>query len=151
VKLTILNNESEACSRCEKTCCESMPGSAAPEDMKVLSAEHIAELLNSGDWSIDCWDGCPNIYYLRPATVDGRHHVYDLSWGAQCVFLGENGCRMPFEERPLNCRMLIPNEEEPGKCVFPDDTINKLYFANKWINHQDMLTEAARLCGEIPE
>ena len=149
MKLNILNNESDACSRCPNPCCKSMPGTAVPDDLKVLSAEHIAELLNTGDWSIDCWDAHPdNIYYLRPSTVNGRHRTYDLSWGGPCVFLGENGCKMPFEERPLNCRLLIPNSDEPGNCDFPEevDEHTKLWFANHWIDHQDMLTEAAILC-----
>jgi len=123
-----------------------MPGAAVPDDMKVLSAEHIAELLCSGNWSIDCYENDTPLYYLRPATLDGQYDTFDFSWGGQCVFLGENGCQMSFEDRPLNCRMLIPNPESPGNCSFPDDfgDKGKLFFANHWINHQEMLIEAAR-------
>ena len=137
MNLTILNNENPSlCSKCTNVCCEQMPGINSPEDFGEITKEKIESLISGGKYAIDCWDGNPDIYYIRPNIV-GNTKVLDRSWGGECIFLEEK-CTLSFNDRPLNCRMLIPDE---NGCNFGGIKADKKYFADMWLDYQDILIE----------
>ncbi len=114
------------CSICGGECCRTKPGIDGPE--RVLAAEDPAEelvrFLTSGFWVLDRHYGTPPggtsapgngdgerlIYYLRPATLVEREQgsLTAIPGPGECVFLAEEGCRLPFAERPRMCRALEP-------------------------------------------
>jgi len=135
-----------------------MPGCAFPEDFQDLSVEGLAKVLQTGLWAVDWWEGDPTggdlnqTYYLRPRTK-GKGVIYDPSWGGECIFLAEGGCQLQPDQRPLMCRMLIPNEADPGHCDLAEGAFSKQDCAAAWIPYQDTITAAVEAVDpdEIPE
>ncbi len=116
------------CATCGQ-CCKRMPGQFFPADLGPDQASREAkarDLLATGDYSIDWWEGDPDIYFLRPATVAARGEIFDPSWGGRCVLLGEDGCTLAREDRPTVCKALKPSAT--GSC----DGIGKSEVANAW-------------------
>ncbi|HEY6009804.1 MAG TPA: hypothetical protein VIU40_15870 [Geobacteraceae bacterium] len=112
------------CSICGGECCRTKPGIDGPE--RVLATPDPAEalflLINSGFWvldqhygthpageAVDDGDERP-IHYPRPATLVEREEMSFLAipGPGECVFLGVEGCLLPFAERPRMCRALEP-------------------------------------------
>ena len=69
------NNENiEICKKCKGVCCRRMPGQYVPEDLfdHEMTKEELKKfILETGNISIDCWDGdeesdFKDLYYLRP-------------------------------------------------------------------------------------
>lgn len=109
----------ELCQSCQGACCKHMPGSYYPQDFKGRLSE-IVKMLFEGKCALDWWEGDPlengreRTYYVRPA-IKGANKVFDPSWGGECVFLTTEGCLLPFEKRPYECRALEPKEGECDK------------------------------------
>lgn len=111
------------CNDCKGTCCKTAPGIFLPSDLgapdEKLLQENIKRLLDSGLYTIDWWDGDPrpghddgcNGYYLRPAIKGAEGRRSHPSYGGQCTLLGENGCSLRSEDRPTQCRGLLPAED----------------------------------------
>ena len=121
------NNERlDLCAACGGQCCRSRPGIESPE--RFLASPDpvrlLALALASGDWVLAEHVGVPwvdgvepppeerrrVIRYPRPATVlekgRGGSPRDEL---APCTFLGEQGCRLAFADRPRMCRALVPS------------------------------------------
>ena len=103
----------DICFKCQGKCCKSMPGTCSPEDiMKLFPSnnleESIKKALETKNYAIDWWEGKKPLYYIRPATKKAIGKVYDSSWGGECVFLTEKGCKLSDENRPLQCKQLKP-------------------------------------------
>lgn len=105
------------CAKCGGTCCNQMPGAAFPSDFTVdgqVSFKMIRELILSKHWVFDYWEGDPTggeasqAYFIRPAVKDATRWPVDASWGGKCVFQTKKGCKLRFEGRPKECRMLEP-------------------------------------------
>ncbi len=141
----------EMCRCCAGACCKGYAGTAWPEDTLLITEtddleEAIHQLLKSGKWSIDWWEGDPRPdkdeasrgLYLRPAHVDSRYKVFDASWGGTCILLGENGCELPFEKRPAQCRAVIPKGTIKETCDI-DSGYTKLEGALAWWPYQEVL------------
>jgi hypothetical protein len=114
------------CSICGGECCQTKPGIDGPE--RFLAAEDPAEalfqLLTSGHWVLDRHYGSPPdgasapgegaderlIFYPRPATLVEREQGSPtaIPGPGECVFLAEQGCLLPFGDRPRMCRALEP-------------------------------------------
>jgi Fe-S-cluster containining protein len=106
----------ERCKNCG-SCCKNYPGSIFPHQ---VDDEEVRRMLKSGQYSIDWWEGDSPLYFLRPATKDSIGKIFDPSWGGECVFLTEKGCRLPRSEMPHGCIMLKPSVE--GKCISYSDS-----------------------------
>jgi Fe-S-cluster containining protein len=117
------------CAKCGGMCCKEMPGVTSPEQWGIpLDEERVRKALRSGKWAVDWWEGDPRGlgyedsgavsigYFIRPAVVGGGRGIFDPTWGGRCVFLRENGCELPENDRPLGCKLLEPNASNPGKC-----------------------------------
>lgn len=102
------NERPGLCAACGD-CCRTRPGAEDPA--RFLSAPDpvaaLAEALASRDWVLCRLAG---VGYLRPATVEERAsgRVHPGAETSPCVFLGESGCRLAFEDRPRTCRELEP-------------------------------------------
>jgi hypothetical protein len=127
-KLPTFPSSSECINCGDRCCCKVLPGGAFPEDFNLPASENkLREILASGLWSIDWWEGDPRDgmseidrgYYVRPATINKQGVLFDGSWGGVCVFLKKNGCALPIEDRPGGCRSLKPRTIPTEKCHYP--------------------------------
>lgn len=130
------------CSKCGGQCCKRIPGNCVPEDIRRLFPaetlrESVIKALKTGKFSIDWWEADKPLYYIRPSTVTGAGKVYDGSWGGQCVFLSETGCRLG-DNRPMNCKMLKPRTSINGKCFLNIKVNIKKLFGRLWRKHIDL-------------
>ena len=130
---------SPICKMCGGLCCQASSGIMHPDQCDALD-----ELLDSGDYSIDWWDGDPRpngglsqVYFIRPRHV-GVEKLLDPSWGGTCVFLSGRGCTLSRDEMPLQCRALRPRETLKGDCK---GTLTKEKMAWIWTTHQAWIVE----------
>lgn len=108
--MKINNLNKKACKTCEGACCKKLPGCLFPNDLNIVDKQSILSLIKTGNYSIDYWETEEQLYFLRPATVEGKGILLDPSWGGTCVFLGANGCTLSNDSRPYGCRILEPEE-----------------------------------------
>lgn len=129
------------CSACGGECCKRMPGSATPADFPDL--DKLETLVRSGYWTLDCWDGDPafdeesegvewldRVLYPRPAIKGYGGQAHHAAWGGACVFLSSAGCAMSYEDRPEQCRELVPGPQEAGCSL--DERLSKQAVALMW-------------------
>ena len=145
----------ELCAACGGKCCKGMPGSAFPSDFGELLLDALVEKFQSGLWVIDWWEGDPRgkgyrmaqSYFVRPA-IKGANALFHPSWGGECIFLSEDGCTLPSDERPLGCKRLEPGGHSP--CMYHGDGTGKNAKhegALAWLKHQLVILQAAKLSG----
>jgi Fe-S-cluster containining protein len=142
----IQNNENTSlCSGCGK-CCKWMPGIVSPSDLKEITVESLAGLFKAG-YQFDYWEGNLTgnpehedltFYYLRPQTKKSVGKVVDGSWGGECVFLTESGCSKAFEERPSQCKALIPSENR--ECHVPA-SYEKSKMILEWLPYNEIISK----------
>lgn len=83
-------------------------------------------------------------YYFRPA-IKGRtndNKIFDGCWGGECIFLTDEGCSLPFDNRPLECRSLEPRPKDQGGCVTHNHTRKDAGIA--WIPFWDFFENLRR-------
>lgn len=139
------------CSACEGLCCQKLPGATQPEDLGGVTLGKLLKLLRSGLWAIDWWDGDPRegkyrlqrAEFLRPAIKGYEGLVFHGSWGGECVFLTNTGCKLSFEKRPISCRALEP--VKGSHCIdhSPGEGSNgKHKSAKAWLPYRHLLKKA---------
>lgn len=139
------------CRACGGKCCKTMAGASSPEDFgapnQKLLLRNLIKLFKSGDWTIDWWDGdptestvpkCEQGLFIRPQHKGNRAVLRDPSWGGECVFLTDKGCRLPAHKRPKGCRMLEPKQDK--RCVVHDYT--KQRSAIDWMPYHTIIEMA---------
>jgi hypothetical protein len=137
------NNENKSlCSLCNGKCCQQMGCHLSPEDLSEISVESITELLKTGNYSIDWWEGDifnkdrDRSYYIRTRNVNSS--VLDPSWGGKpCVlFVSRKGCSLSWENRPKGGKGVIPQDNFECKTVYskPDSV-------RDWYQYQNILDE----------
>ncbi len=142
------------CKMCNGACCKRYAGSYIPDDFKEpITAEFIASLLKKGNFAIDWWEGdsigggLSQTYYLRPRHVD--EPAIKGSWGGVCMNYTDGvGCSLSEEERPYQCRKLVPNYTigKGADCdTLPEDKANKKDCATAWYGFQTIIEEAIAL------
>lgn len=161
------NNEApDHCGLCKGQCCKNLAGSYTPEDIGTITPEHILDLLNTGKYAIDWWDGdarftlvdtsryynLSRTYYLRPrhrnlpaiAKLNDPDHA-----PSTCINLTPKGCSLSFKERPYQCKALIPNfnkeTNEPNCMIKRDDMASRQDIAIMWVPYQKVLEKAMEL------
>lgn len=111
------NSNTSLCSECGGKCCKSSPGVCFPEDFSFIDGEVdellLIESIVNGCFCIDYWEGWIENdyepYFVRPAIKgDNEDKILDAGWGGECIFLTDDGCPMEFDDRPLECRSLVP-------------------------------------------
>ncbi|MCA9263403.1 MAG: YkgJ family cysteine cluster protein [Planctomycetales bacterium] len=105
------------CSRHRKTCCQTSEVYTTPEDVQRIAhytnhqdfteyrAPDNAEYADQDD------DSAWQQYVFRS---DGTRRVLRREADGDCTFLGEQGCRLPLEVRPLVCRLYPFQYTEAG-------------------------------------
>jgi len=100
--------ETEICVRCRGKCCQIQPGYCLPSEFG--SAEAVMEALNSGKYGVILLlDSDMRARVIRP-------HYKLRNQMSGCIFHNENGCELPWQERPYGCRMLRPRERDGEHC-----------------------------------
>lgn len=142
------NEKTSMCRECGGSCCKSYPGTAWPSDFEPDILDGLKKALSSGLWEIDWWegiiDGVDSPNFIRPAVkIDDRNTEVMLRrglWSGVCIFLGDGGCNLSWEQRPTMCKALVPNF--PGACDTGEE-FNKKAGAKAWIPYQDLIEKAA--------
>jgi Fe-S-cluster containining protein len=150
--MDILNNENKTiCSSCGGKCCKNMGCHYSPDDVGEITIESIQSLLNTGNVSIDWWEGDVlekergQVYYLRVRNVN--EGILDPSWGGvPCKLLTKSGCSLSWKNRPKGGRGVIPIEG--GNC---QTEYSKKQCAIDWYPYQntlDSVVDSIRYNGE---
>lgn len=135
INLDVINKK--MCTKCNGSCCKSMAGTYAPEDLGEITFENLKSLFDTGNFSIDWWEDDPPIYYIRPRHVDKP--IIDPSWNGTCINLGDKGCTLPREKMPLQCKALVPNlVNGMPNCT---EGLNKKQMADMWLPYQQILKQ----------
>lgn len=144
----------ELCKKCGGECCKRIPGIYYPEDFGKTKEEifnNLKKAFEEGYTAIDWWDNYEDengyefdAYFIRPKTKNKLNVIRDPSWGGECIFLTDNGCKLKYENRPTVCRMLEPNIE--GKCK--NHSLSKLKIVGRWLPYNDIIEEAEREINE---
>jgi Fe-S-cluster containining protein len=142
----IKNNENTSlCSGCGQ-CCKRLPGIVSPSDLKEVTVDSLRALFKEG-YQFDYWEGDltgkaehsgMTFYYLRPQTKKSVGRIVDGSWGGECVFLTESGCSKSFEERPTQCRALVPVENQGCHVLIPYE---KKTMIKEWIPYNGIISQ----------
>lgn len=155
IKIESANANPTLCVPCGGKCCQQAPGAVLPMDLmpdndETKLEERIQQLLMTGRYAIDWWEGSPfssvkrgsqyrQGYYLRPATKGKEGQVYDASWGGACTFHSSVGCELPDESRPGECKLLIPKPSQ--QCGYAKDWEGKRTVAQLWWPYRFLLGE----------
>lgn len=111
-----MNENPEVCGACRGACCRRYPGCAFPEDFPTQ--EVLRAALGSGRWVVDWFEGDPRpglrvltqAFFVRPAMKGNEGEQYHAPWeGGECTFLGDSGCELSAEKRPLQCKEMVPS------------------------------------------
>jgi hypothetical protein len=136
--------DTEACAACGGKCCKQYPGMTSPEDWGAPDQEQmrtrLRAALNSGDYEFDDWFGDPtkksggqfDVRMIRPTAQRRMGHKGE--WD-RCKLLKDTGCSLPYEQRPKECRGLVPDAFDKG-CR---GDYTKQQAAIDWMSYQDLL------------
>ncbi len=136
------------CTDCGGKCCQKCPGIARPDDfgpVETLQAT-LESYLRTGFWAVDWWEGDPRengdlscVRYIRPAIVGHKGETRHPAWGGTCIlWSSDNGCSLPFNRRPYECRNLIPAAGGRENC----HGINKKETVLTWTPFQSQIVAA---------
>lgn len=146
------------CAQCKGVCCKMYPGTTMPEDWgaprEEVMKERLDEAFASGRWTIDWWGTDPRpaesrtnppelkrAYFVRPATIGYEGVRYHTDSQGRCTFLDDAvGCTLTEDERPTQCRMLVPAAKFPDECGYQGKPYSKYDCAVAWLPYQHILT-----------
>lgn len=143
------NNENrELCSMCNGACCKRMPGIVHPKQLKTIDKKSLFLLYQNG-YQFDYYeyddDDNKKGYYLRPQTTKSIGQLVDPSWGGTCIFFEDHlGCKLSFDQRPLQCQTLIPQKEDNEYKCHTDNSSpvkTKLDYAKAWEPYETLIQE----------
>ena len=96
------------CARQGKTCCQGREIYLSPEDVARIAAAAGHSLFfaweQPQDRSYLDQDDDP-VWQHHVFRSDGRRRTLNRTATGDCYFLGDTGCRLPLETRPLVCRL----------------------------------------------
>lgn len=145
------------CSSCGGGCCKSYPGITSPTDFGAPNREvllqRLTEAFCSGKWAIDWWEGDPRpldervggelhqAYFIRP-HVKGEEQwgIRDATYGGPCTFHTDTGCALKHDQRPTQCRTLVPAEDRMCK-----QSVYKQELVLAWLPYTDIILQAERM------
>ena len=125
----MVNNENlSICSLCKGKCCKRSPGMFSPDQVKkeLESIEQSRSIPEGFRVSTRFGRGLSYYHGLAPDTSD------TTGW---CINLTESGCRLSWEERPTECKILIPQPDT--KCLSDLDGLSELI--EVWKPYIDLL------------
>jgi Fe-S-cluster containining protein len=105
------------CARHTRTCCQRCEIYATPGDVhRIREYTGLAEFTEFGipkDPSYGDQDDDP-LWDQHVFRADGSRRVVKRQANGDCLFLGERGCILPLETRPLICRIYPYDYTEKG-------------------------------------
>lgn len=147
----------DICAECGGYCCKKLPGVAYPSDFGRSARtirEGVLAALRTGKWAIDWWEGDPTgrdlvdqAFYMRPAVV-GEAGVFHGAWdGNTCAFLTSTGCELSHDDRPRECRLLVPARDpfNPTTACRSPKGVSKKDASIKWLPYSDLLKEVGNI------
>lgn len=144
------NNENlNMCKSCGK-CCNHMAGTLFPEDIKETITKEVLLKYLEKDYCLDSWVGNASedpkydditFYFIRPRHTNAKEYLLDESYGGICVLLTETGCSLTFENRPSQCKALIPKDSIEKHCITKDETYSKKNGAIAWLPYNSIFLE----------
>ena len=120
-------------------CCRALPGIVDPDDV-----EKLEDLLNTGRYAIDYWEAdgtMDQTYFIRPAIKGSEGRLVHPAWGGECTFLTDTGCELRLEDRPANCRQLVPKTVRKDYCT---DVMTKQARVFRWAEYQGVIEDIIR-------
>ena len=139
-------NES-LCQQCGGQCCQNYAGSYTPMDFQQpLTPDFIVSLFETGNIVVD---ERYDVLYLRPRHINEKAGVINQrnSWGGTCCnWVKNKGCSFEYENRPSQCKQLIPllNRRNEYVCDYGPD-VNTNFYLKDWKKYQDAIIEAAKI------
>ena len=108
----INNNENRSmCSICTNVCCTQLPGGYSPNQISLSEQERLLRK-ELAEW--DYWltwneneERFITWYYLRPAKKPGS---------STCIYHTNTGCSLSWEQRPYECKALVPKKSLTEHC-----------------------------------
>ncbi len=163
------NENDRLCAKCGGACCKRMPGLFIPADFGLSeNVEGFKKRFMKERLAVDWWEGdiryrdfrtasftesqgnevLGQTYYVRPPVV-GASKVFDPTWGGACAkHSKETGCSLKFEERPYECRTLVPVEDL--QCERTEKDLTKAEIITLWLPYQDLIQEVgSQLCSVV--
>jgi len=120
------HKNSSICKQCGGICCHMFPGATFPADFDSPLEKTVSKAIASGLFIIDMreiqieYDDGEYEYislpFVRPTSIGMRIKRKDGTigsgmWHNACIFIGEDGCELDFDDRPTVCRMLEPDDK----------------------------------------
>ena len=157
MKLKLLQEHEckDKCSKCKGQCCKSQSCPVFPTDLEKVDKESIINLIGKG-YCFDYWEGNPtdNIkyngliaYFIRPKHKNYEDRLIDATWGGECIFLTDEGCKLLESERPSGGKAVIPKEGFPNNCVVINGW-NKKDCAVSWLEYHNIIKSAIKELNE---
>ena len=124
--LTVISNvQPDVCGPCGGKCCQLMPGATFPSDFGDDLYGSVKAKIKTGLWQFDYWEGdidpvgdLDHVYCVRPTITTSKGRFVDASWGGPCILWDKSsGCSLTFDDRPTQCRGLIPQPDTT--CISP--------------------------------
>jgi len=147
------------CGPCGGGCCKAYPGITSPTDFGAPNREvmlhRLTEAFRSGKWAIDWWEGDPRpegervggylskAYFVRPHVRGEEGWLRDATYGGRCTFHTDSGCTLEHNQRPTQCRTLVPAKD--GMCK---QSVDKHELTLAWLPYTDIILQAERLSEE---
>lgn len=137
----------ELCAECGGQCCKQAGCTYSANDLLVVNANSIKELLNQGYTSI-CADVTFDLPKKLTLSLKARNTGADIidliSYTKECMALTETGCKYTFDKRPSGGKYLIPHKKK----ICDYDEIDILDIVATWLPYQDLLKS---ICEELSE
>lgn len=153
INIVNANENASVCAPCGGQCCQGMPGIYHPDDLfSNMSDEQIKNKMISmlEDGSVVLTDNeisdARGKYSLRVESLTpraGRRNMkiwYQPFNYGQCINLGETGCKLSSEDRPRECRALVPSLEGPSKCR-PEPGFDREDLLEEWTIYKEIIEE----------
>lgn len=107
--------KASVCDECGGACCKAGGCCFSPDDFKDTSFEGLKKVIKKGYISIDYVDRDKiqsniGVYILRIRNQGAP--IVDIGGykrSTQCILLTEEGCKLDYEHRPTQWKLLIPN------------------------------------------
>lgn len=145
--------DEEMCGWCGGRCCQAFPGFLLPEDVGEVTRDALETLFSTGNYSVDREWGVKikgkklRGYFVRarridPVTKFPAGWIDFAKYGGECIFwIYGKGCSKTFEERPWECRTLVPDVGKCNKHSPPIRGDSRRFAARRWASYEHLIEE----------
>ena len=132
------NTNPSICGPCGGQCCKNMPGIYSAGQVRKGKFDPKTMVIDIIERKTR--DGYMNYRVIRPRGEEDKDHVVTCLYPPnRCMHLTDQGCGLPWEKKPLQCKALIPSVVEGKiKCTMMVHAKDKNMY-NSWKNRQKEL------------